>query len=71
MPKKKDKKDDPDILWVPKNATKKQIYAIIKKNFSAADLQKYTVDEPMVPIEPVVAELEAMHARAVAKRKKK
>ena len=56
---------------VPKNATLRQIYAIVKKNFTAADLQKYTVDEPMVPAEQVLAELEAIHREETEKLKKK
>ncbi len=74
---KKQKKVDIPVLVVPKNATLRQIYAIAKKNFTAADLQKYTVDEPMVPAEQLLAELEAIHqeetrkleARARKKRK--
>jgi hypothetical protein len=59
MPRKK--KDDIPRLVVPKNATLRQIYAIYKKQFTAADLQKYTVDEPMVPAEQLLAEMEAIH----------
>jgi hypothetical protein len=74
------KKDDIPILKVPKNATLRQIYAIAKKEFTAADLQKYTeIDEPMVPMEQVLAEMERIHQeetarlqkRAARKRKKK
>jgi hypothetical protein len=67
----KKKKIDIPILEVPKNATLRQIYAIAKKQFTAADLQKYTVDEPMVPAEQLLAELEEIHRKVSVKRKKK
>jgi hypothetical protein len=61
--KKRKKKDDVPILVVPKNATLRQIYAIYRKQFSAADLQKYTVEEEGIPAEQVLAEMEAIHRR--------
>jgi len=69
MPKKK--KTDDLIVKVPKNATRRQIYALLRKRFTAADLQKYTVNEPMVPAEQVLAELEALDRKESAKQKKK
>jgi hypothetical protein len=66
MPRKK--KEDIPRLIVPKNATLKQIYAIARKEFPAADLQKYTVDEPMVSMEQVLAEMEKIHLRESRKR---
>ncbi|HMC65577.1 MAG TPA: hypothetical protein VKI65_11620 [Gemmataceae bacterium] len=68
---RKNKRADIPVLVVPKNATLRQIYAIVKKNFTAADLQKYTVDEPMVPAEQVLAGLEAIHREETEKLKKK
>jgi len=65
------KKNDDLILKVPKNASRRQIYAIYRKQFTAADLQKYTVNEPMVPAERVLVELEALDRKEAAKRKKK
>jgi len=61
------------ILVVPKNATLRQIYAIAKKEFTAADLAKYLQDdeEQMVPAEQLLAELEAIHSEETAKRKKR
>ena len=59
------------ILKVPKNASLRQIYAIYRKQFTAADLQKYAVIEPMVPAEQVLAELDVLDRKASAKRKKK
>jgi len=69
MPKKQ--KDIFPVIKIPKNATKRQIYAILKKEFTAADLQKFTVIEPMVPGYQVLAELEAIHENESRKRRKK
>jgi hypothetical protein len=52
-----------------KKETLKQIYARIKREFSAADLQRFTVDEPMVPARQVLAELEAINAKYSTKRR--
>jgi hypothetical protein len=70
MPRKK-KKDIVPLLIVPKNATLKQMYAIARKEFTAADLQRYTEIEPMVPAEQLIKELEAIHEEESRKRKKK
>lgn len=69
----KKRKNGIPILEVPKNATLRQIYAIAKREFTAADLAKYLQEdeEPMVPAEQLLAELEAIHREASAKRKKK
>jgi enoyl-CoA hydratase/carnithine racemase len=58
-------------LRVRKGATLKEIYAAYRKQFTAADLQKYTVIEPMVPAEQVLAEVEAIHKEVMAKKAKK
>lgn len=69
MPRKK--KDEIPRLYVPKNATLKQIYAIAKKEFTAADLQKYTEIEPMVPMEQVLSDMEKILREGKRKRGKK
>jgi len=46
----------------------KAAYAKARKEFTAADLQKYTVDEPMVPFEDVIKELEEFVKRQKRKR---
>jgi hypothetical protein len=56
------KKEDRLTLRVRKGATLKEIHAAYKKQFTAADLQKYTEIEPMVPAEQVLAEVEAICA---------
>ncbi len=67
----KKKKDDVPMLWVPKNATLKQIYAIARKEFTAADLQKYTEIEEGIPMEKIIAEMEEIQREETAKKKKK
>jgi hypothetical protein len=47
----------------------KEIYAKSRREFSAADLQKYTVIEKGIPIEKVMADLEARHREFMRKRK--
>ena len=67
------KKKPLPILKVPKNASLRQIYAIARRQFSAADLQKYTVIEPMMPADELLAELKVIHreeTRALAKESK-
>jgi hypothetical protein len=65
------KKDDIPRLYVRKGATLKEIYAAYRKHFTAPDLQKYTVDEPMVPMKQVIAQMEAIHKEETQKRRKK
>lgn len=66
---KKKKADEVPILYIPKNASLKQIYAIAKKEFTAADLQKYTeIEEDWVPADQVLAEMEAIEAKASARK---
>jgi hypothetical protein len=73
--KKKDDKKKYDIpyLYVPENATLEEIYAIAKKEFTAADLAKYAEidEEPGVPIGQLLTELEAIHEKETRKRNRK
>jgi hypothetical protein len=49
-----------------------ELYAKRRREFTAADLQKYTeVDEVLVPMKQVIAELEEIHREAQKKRKKR
>lgn len=70
---KKVRKNGVTLLVVPKNATLRQIYAAYKKQFTAADLAKYLQEEeePMVPAEQLLAELEAIHNEETTKRNKR
>jgi hypothetical protein len=45
------------------------IYAKSRREFSAADLQKFTEIEAGVPFEEVLAEVEATHREFMRKRK--
>ena len=65
------KKDDIPRLYVRKGATLKEIYAAYRKQFTAADLQKYTVDEPLVPMKEVLSQMEMIHQAETQKRRKK
>lgn len=67
----KKKKIDIPKLVVPKNATLRQIYAAYKKQFTAADLAKYLQDEPMMPAEQLLAELEDIHRVETEKQQKR
>lgn len=69
MAKRKD--DGIPRLYVRKGATLREIYAAYKKQFTAADLQQYT--EPLVgiPVEQVIARMEAIQQREESKRRKK
>lgn len=70
--KKKPNKSNPkaNAKAKPKEKeTLKQIYARIKREFFAADLQKYTVDEPGILARQLLAELEAAQARFDRRRR--
>lgn len=60
-----------DRLRVRKGATLKEIYAAARKQFTAADLQRFTEIEPMVPAEQLLAEVEAICREEKAKLAKK
>ena len=65
---KKKRKDDLPILRVRKGATLKEIYAQARKEFTAADLQKYTEIEEGIPFEQVVAECDRIHREFTEKK---
>jgi hypothetical protein len=67
----RNKKEKIPRLVVPKNATLRQIYAKARREFNAADLQKYTVTEKGVPMEKVLADMERIHRQEARKRNKK
>ena len=47
------------------------IYAILREEFTAADLQKYTEIEPLIPADHVLAQLEKSQPKVKAKKKTK
>jgi hypothetical protein len=68
MPRKK--KNLIPIVKVPPNATLRQMYTALKRDFSAADLQKFTEIEPGIPAETLMAQLETIHKTESKKRRK-
>jgi hypothetical protein len=47
------------------------IYDRIRQDFSAADLQKYTVKEKGIPLDEVIADMEQIHKRYVEKTQRR
>lgn len=45
-----------------------KIYADVRRNFTAADLQKYTEVTPTVPLLSIIEELEVIQAKHDAKK---
>ena len=59
-------------IYVRKGESLKSIYAKVRRSFTAADLAKYTdLDEPMVPMEQVIAELQAIQREGTERPKPK
>lgn len=52
----------------PRKETMKQVYARLRREFSAADLQKYTVMERGVPAEKVLADMVKIHQQTHRKQ---
>jgi hypothetical protein len=72
MAKRNEKRDGIPRLYIKKGDSLKTIYAKARRAFTAADLAKYTdLDEPMVPMEQVIAELEAIQREGTEKPKRK
>jgi hypothetical protein len=64
---RKKRRDGIPRLEIPKNATMRQIYAKYRKEFTAADLQQYTELEEGLPVEHILAEMEAIQRREAPK----
>src|SRR5262245_317164 len=56
------------VIKIRKGATKKEIYAAVKRSFTADDLYRFFIDEPMVPAELVLKELEEQQHRLMKER---
>jgi hypothetical protein len=65
------KKDSIPRLVVPNNATLRQIYKKYREQFTAADLAQYANWEEGIPVEQILAEMEAIQRTETKKRKKK
>lgn len=59
------------ILRIKKGDSLKTIYAKARRAFTAADLQKYTEIEEGIPLENIIAELEAIQNEPVKKKPRK
>ncbi len=59
------------VLNVRKNASLREIYRESKKQFTAEDLARFCQDEPMIPAEQFLAQMEAIHEKALRQRKRK
>ncbi len=68
---KRKKKKDPLMLYVRKGATLREIYAQLRREFTAADLQKYTEPDEGIDFGAVLPELEEIHRRESSRRRKK
>jgi predicted metalloprotease len=64
----KRKNEKPQRSKTTEDVELKALYAKMRKAFTAADLQKYTVIEKGIPAEEVVAEMEKIH-RQFSKKK--
>jgi hypothetical protein len=51
-----------------KRRNRRAIYAKLKREFTAADLQKYTEIEEGIPLDKIIAEMEAVHQKYLRKR---
>jgi hypothetical protein len=58
-------------LTIRKGDDLKTIYAKVRRSFTAADLQRFTVIEEGIPAEEVVAKLKAAARKPAARRKKR
>ncbi len=65
------KNDEIPRLVVRKNATLREIYARLREMFTAADLQKYTEIEEGIPMERIIAEMQAIHRKEGQKSRTK
>jgi hypothetical protein len=64
----KRKKNEPDRSDADDEKALQALYAKMRREFTAADLQKYTEVEEGIPAEQVIAEMEAIHRKYARKR---
>jgi hypothetical protein len=46
---------------------RRKIYAILREEFTAVDLQRYTVEEPGIPLKDVIATMEKVQRKSLHK----
>jgi hypothetical protein len=56
------------VLIVRKNATLREIHAQARREFTAADLQKFTEMDAGIPMEQMLKELEDIHRQETKKK---
>jgi hypothetical protein len=66
MAKKKPTKPAKDVK---RSETEREMYDRFKREFTAADLQKYTEPEDGIPARQVLAEMEVIHKQLLRKRR--
>jgi len=62
----KRKNDKPSLIKNDREL--KALYARMRREFTAADLQKYTVIEKGVPLDKVIAQMEKIHQKHKIKK---
>jgi hypothetical protein len=65
---KKKKNTNPRRSPNSKPRNLRAIYAQLRREFTAADLQKFTDLEPSIPFGSVITEMEKIHRRIVKKK---
>lgn len=65
------RRDGIRVVRIKKGDDLATIYAKVRRAFTAADLQKYTVIEEGVPMAQVLAELSAINKEEKKKKRKK
>jgi hypothetical protein len=66
------RKNEKSHLHPPQEDEEREVlYAKMRQQFTAADLQKYTEIEPGVPLENVIAEMEQIHRQTKQSKRKK
>ncbi len=66
MAKRKNHK--PQRSPAKENKELQDLYAKMRRDFTAADLQKYTQIEEGIPLKQVIAEMEEIHRKITRKR---
>jgi hypothetical protein len=64
----KQKNEKPRQSQPKKNKELRAIYDRVRRDFTAADLQKYTEIEGGIPLKQVIAELEEIHCKTKRRR---
>jgi len=70
--RKRDQKNEKTLQPTSQDHKELQaLYAKMRQQFTAADVQKYTEIEPGIPLEDVIAEMEQIHRQVSQSKRKK